>query len=63
MDLIEVIISIALITNYSLALLGIFSIFKRKYSNPKSVHIIWIWVIILFQGIGGLLYFSFKNTL
>lgn len=57
----ELLIGLLLALNYGAILYALFDILKSNFQKPRQVKTGWIWVVILFQGPGSLIYFLTKE--
>ena len=61
MEFIEIIVGLLLFVNFGAVIYAIWDVIKRNYRSARTVNIGWIWIIILLQGIGALLYFTIQK--
>jgi hypothetical protein len=61
MELMEITIGIMLAINFGSVIYAIYDITKSNFHKRGSANIGWIWIVILFQGPGSILYFLNKK--
>jgi len=57
----ELLIGLLLALNIGAIIYALIDIVKSNFHNPRQVNTGWIWVVILFQGPGSLIYFLTKE--
>ncbi len=57
----ELLIGLLLALNIGAIIYALIDIVKSNFHNPRQVKTGWIWVVILFQGPGSLIYFLTKE--
>lgn len=57
----ELLIGLLLALNIGAIIYALFDIVKSNFDKPRQVKTGWIWVVVLFQGPGSLLYFLTKE--
>ena len=57
----ELLIGLLLALNIGLVIYALIDIVKSNFQKPRQVKTGWIWVVILFQGPGSLIYFLTKE--
>jgi TRAP-type C4-dicarboxylate transport system permease small subunit len=61
MEFTEIIVGLLLLVNFGAIVYAIWDVIKRNYHSARKVNTGWIWIIILLQGIGALLYFTIQK--
>jgi hypothetical protein len=61
MEQIEIIIGILLAMNFGSVIYAIYDITKRNFRKMGSANVGWIWIVILLQGLGSVIYFLNKK--
>jgi hypothetical protein len=61
MEFTEIIVGLLLLVNFGAIVYAIWDVIKRNYHSARKVNTAWIWIIILLQGIGALLYFTIQK--
>jgi hypothetical protein len=54
----EIIIGLLLALNIWAIFYALYDINKKNFQKPRQVNMGWVWVVLLFQGVGSLIYFS-----
>ncbi len=57
----ELLIGLLLALNIGAVIYALIDIVKSNFHKPRQVKTGWIWVVILFQGPGSLIYFLTKE--
>jgi hypothetical protein len=57
----EIIIGLLLALNIWAIIYALYDINKKNFQKPRQVNMGWVWVVLLFQGVGSLIYFSSKE--
>ncbi|MDP4657404.1 MAG: PLDc N-terminal domain-containing protein [Algoriphagus sp.] len=57
----EIVIGLLFALNICAIIYALYDINKKNFQKPRQVNTGWVWVILLFQGLGSLIYFSNKE--
>jgi hypothetical protein len=57
----EIIIGLLLALNIWSIIYALYDINKKNFQKPRQVNMGWVWVVLLFQGVGSMIYFSSKE--
>ena len=59
----EFLIGLLLALNIGVIIYALIDILKSNFQKPRQVKTGWIWVVIIFQGPGSLIYFLTKERM
>ncbi|ELR69301.1 hypothetical protein C900_05185 [Fulvivirga imtechensis AK7] len=58
MERIEILYAVILLANFGLVAYAIIRLIRKSFQNPRAFNTGWIWVVVLLQGIGALIYLA-----